>query len=1366
MKYIEVGHAHFSNVNANLHKAGYTTAKKALKMIKTHPIRLILVFISDKYIPHDENNNLRNDVLNGIQQAIKEITGGDNVPLIGTSVTAGIYNGLAEDSIIVTVLASEHIKAYVSVSDGVFDDPDDPDPGYQKAVKKAFDSLGEDAKKDLEERKPGFFLMFPPGYHESDGRKLYLDYEIHRHLMTLLPPYLYPIFGCSGADSLENSIGKRKTSFQLVNDKIYEGQFAMAYIQTGLQIGYALTHGIKPTEKRIKITKVRDGSKGNIVDEIDGRPALDVFEELEERYGKKQVMFGTSDIHSRPSIVCARPTSDSNYSLAFAGKLQESMDLEVMTTDIGMMCKAGGCALEDAKRNWELKVPVFVLIFSCTARLETFIVNGIDVDKIIKEQVMPVLPDVSVVGGFGYGEQGMDETRSNISSTWSIVTLVLDDRLTPRAKREYDLEILNDTNRRMILSSSLKQAVKELLSGIQRIGYDGAMLSLERREKGMIEAIDAIGSNWRKIKKITKRAIRGDDILAIAVRENRPIVISDSRNQPNCNQDAVAIAKVVAQAVLPLSVSERKAIGAIQVGFATATPITSEDLKTLIAFANQAAVIIMQKQSIEELETSRKIDEIIAESRAMLSIEDSLNTFCEKVVKLIGTDTAHVRLMDRDVLRMVAGYGKYWRRAKHTIRKLGEWPTGRVAMRKRGLVINDIERCKPSLDMIRAYRERGDGEIANILLEMKSFACYPLIGHDGSVIGTFNTESRKKYLFDKTKRQLIYDLSHRIVPAIENALAVKDLSMLFRHTEALIKDTIDVEELPNEEAKRLARITGADTCSIYMYNDDIERFVLKGAYGWEEDMINKSVYARNEHLTGSLALYNKIEILSDTARNFNWPATKYGKEMFGILSDDEAIDKIVIPLFQGDESRGIITLHKRRKITEHELPFREKRENILRVIGDEVQIVLEAIRLFTESKRRINELTTLRKTSDVFIAGDPLESILSQEPILSQIAEITANRLGAEACSIYIADDSGQSVTLRGAYGYPHMLLNTAFFKRNESITGTVFALGIIINIKKDVARHPEWSGKYDKDIEPQLPSKKYKSFISIPLKVKDRIIGVMNLVNRKLSSDHPYDWFSKSDEELLTTLANQLSLGIDNIRLMALVIELGKNMGMAELGLIIAQIVHELNTPLQGILFSLSNLKNEMESGKSLEESIAHIGRIESVTETVAEIINSTLEFSRRDRIERRELVDLQEILEIAMASERMAIGRETFNIENYTKSFQIMANKSDLAQVFVNIIENAIESMPNGGTLTIRSEVDDKNNLVNIRFTDTGVGMSEEIKNRIFEPFFTTKGSKGTGLGLLVCHRIIKDHDGNITVESKPNQGSTFTVSVPIAK
>jgi two-component system NtrC family sensor kinase len=110
-----------------------------------------------------------------------------------------------------------------------------------------------------------------------------------------------------------------------------------------------------------------------------------------------------------------------------------------------------------------------------------------------------------------------------------------------------------------------------------------------------------------------------------------------------------------------------------------------------------------------------------------------------------------------------------------------------------------------------------------------------------------------------------------------------------------------------------------------------------------------------------------------------------------------------------------------------------------------------------------------------------------------------------------------------------------------------------------------------------------------------------------------------------------------------------------------------------------------------------------------------------------------------------------------------EIMASTNQMRQVFLNMVQNAKEAMPKGGTLTVRTERKEKKVL--IRIQDTGVGIPDEIRNKIFEAFFTTKQKvKGVGLGLSVCYGIIKDHGGAIRVESEEGRGSIFTVSLPI--
>lgn len=112
-------------------------------------------------------------------------------------------------------------------------------------------------------------------------------------------------------------------------------------------------------------------------------------------------------------------------------------------------------------------------------------------------------------------------------------------------------------------------------------------------------------------------------------------------------------------------------------------------------------------------------------------------------------------------------------------------------------------------------------------------------------------------------------------------------------------------------------------------------------------------------------------------------------------------------------------------------------------------------------------------------------------------------------------------------------------------------------------------------------------------------------------------------------------------------------------------------------------------------------------------------------------------------------------------TTSDLVFVDKEKMKRVFVNIIKNAIAAMPKGGKLTIFSrKIGD---FIEVSFTDTGVGMSREVIEKLWTPFFTTK-AKGLGLGLPICKRIVEAHNGEISVESAPNKGTTFTVKLPV--
>ena len=165
------------------------------------------------------------------------------------------------------------------------------------------------------------------------------------------------------------------------------------------------------------------------------------------------------------------------------------------------------------------------------------------------------------------------------------------------------------------------------------------------------------------------------------------------------------------------------------------------------------------------------------------------------------------------------------------------------------------------------------------------------------------------------------------------------------------------------------------------------------------------------------------------------------------------------------------------------------------------------------------------------------------------------------------------------------------------------------------------------------------------------------------------------------------------------------------------------------------------------------------------SEIVKNLLEFSRAEITDYHEL-DLGKLLRetIHLARNHMVLSKVRLHEEIDDNLPRINGNHQGLQQVFLNLVTNAIQAMPQGGDLTVRAYTE-KNNKIRVQVEDTGTGISEDHLPHIFDPFFTTKDvGKGTGLGLSVSYGIIKKHGGRITVKSKPGEGTTFDVVLPV--
>lgn len=216
----------------------------------------------------------------------------------------------------------------------------------------------------------------------------------------------------------------------------------------------------------------------------------------------------------------------------------------------------------------------------------------------------------------------------------------------------------------------------------------------------------------------------------------------------------------------------------------------------------------------------------------------------------------------------------------------------------------------------------------------------------------------------------------------------------------------------------------------------------------------------------------------------------------------------------------------------------------------------------------------------------------------------------------------------------------------------------------------------------------------------------------------------------------------------------------LAALGHLSAGMAHEIRNPLNSIsLFAQvmsGGLKNDPEMQSYADKIINEVERIDA-------ILVKLLSTSKRDQFKLR-TVHLDKVIEKSLQPflDQVLVQGVELQKELSLKTPTILADEDELGQVFSNLFANALFEMEQGGTLAIRLSHDDKDALVTV--SDTGGGIPEEHLNNIFDPFFTTK-ERGTGFGLSVVLRIVKTYSGRIQVESKPGQGTSFQIWLPLA-
>ena len=223
-------------------------------------------------------------------------------------------------------------------------------------------------------------------------------------------------------------------------------------------------------------------------------------------------------------------------------------------------------------------------------------------------------------------------------------------------------------------------------------------------------------------------------------------------------------------------------------------------------------------------------------------------------------------------------------------------------------------------------------------------------------------------------------------------------------------------------------------------------------------------------------------------------------------------------------------------------------------------------------------------------------------------------------------------------------------------------------------------------------------------------------------------------------------------------------------LGRLAASIVHEINNPLTGILNYIRLMitilsRNAPLTPEKIKKFRKYLTLVESETGRCSSIVSNLLDYSRKSKLQFSE-VNLVELLEKCIMLSQHKLDLENIQVETYLDS-NIPNARADFnlfQQCVINLIFNAIDAMPKGGMLTIGCTYNRKEEVAEVRITDNGCGIAKENLSSIFDPFFTTKKEgKGLGLGLSMVSKIIERHNGTVRVESRPGEGTAFTLEIP---
>jgi len=573
-----------------------------------------------------------------------------------------------------------------------------------------------------------------------------------------------------------------------------------------------------------------------------------------------------------------------------------------------------------------------------------------------------------------------------------------------------------------------------------------------------------------------------------------------------------------------------------------------------------------------------------------------------------------------------------------------------------------------------------------------------------------------------------------------------------------VSGMLDITEMMRRVARETGRALGADMVGVFLADAKHETLRPIAAYHVPkhvlEDFMAAPIPLKGHPFLEEAWEQRRAVAIADTASD-----PRMDQEFLRRLPHRSSL---FYPLVvQGEPIGGVFVIWFERA---HRFAARELR--LVEGISGQAGVALARARLVTELQTRQTRLEAL------LTIGRELSRIQPVEPLLSRVAEACGRLFDAESAAFRLRD--GEDLQVCGTWGTAKDLMPSPALKVGESLTGIVAATGEPL-IADDPGNDPRLIPLHRE----RYREAGIRAFLGVPVKVDERVVGVLTIRIKREGS------FSADDVEIARAFAAQAAIALENSRLYEETQsalrdlsqtrdQLVQSQKMEAIGQLAGGVAHDFNNLLTVIIGRSQLFLARVAVGDPGRRDVEMVNR---AAERAASLTRQLLAFSRK-QVLKPEPLDLNALVGGLAPMLRRLIGEHIdLVIAPGGDLGQVMADPGQIEQVVMNLVVNARDAMPDGGTMRVqtaraqlgatRAHLEGRippGDYVAVQVQDAGSGMDPATIARIFEPFFTTKEpGKGTGLGLSTVYGIVNQSGGHIGVDSAPGRGTTFTIYLP---